>query len=179
MPTSAHGNSTVRPTRMRQGPRGFTLLELLVVVAVVGVMAALVTMGLGPRGDRRTAIEAELLAAACNASDEAAVLSGRPRGLVLAQDGYQQVQFDGRHWLPGQGGPAGGYRLPTPLTLQGAGLWRRLGEGSTPQLPQLVFLPAGDRQLGSVSVINSVTAERFDIAAGADGRLRALAVLRQ
>ena len=176
MPIWAPGNSIARVAGMVSRPRGFTLLEVLVVVVIVGVMATLATLALGPRGDRRAISEAELIAALCNATDEAAVLSGRPWGLVLALDGYQQVQFDGRRWQPGQGNEARGHRLPAPLRLEGSGLWPTLGDPARPPLPQLVFLPGGDRQLGSFSLVNPITLERFDLGATSGGRVQAVAV---
>jgi cell division protein FtsW len=65
---------------------------LLVVVVLIAIIGAMVTIGLGHRGNRATENEAGLLAAAVNYADDAAVLSGQPRGLVLARDGYQLVQ---------------------------------------------------------------------------------------
>lgn len=176
MPMWARGNSIASVSRRAPRSRGFTLLELLVVVVIVGVMAAMATLALGPRGNRRAASEAELLAATCNASDEAAVLSGRPWGLVLALDAYQQVQFDGRRWQAAPGREARAYRLPAPLQLRGSGVWPTLGNPREPQLPQMVFLPGGDRQTGSVSLVNPLTREHFDLTSTPGGRVRAVAV---
>lgn len=68
---------------------GFTVIEILVVVLIVGIMAGVATLAVGPVGaDRRLELAAERLNGRLRLACEEAVLTGRPLGLGLRPDGY-------------------------------------------------------------------------------------------
>ncbi|HEY6941196.1 type II secretion system minor pseudopilin GspH [Dokdonella sp.] len=79
-------------------PRGFTLVEILVVVVIVGVLAAALTLAVGGSSERRLAGEAERFQALLGHACEQAELGGREIGAVLGGDGYAFVRLDGAQW---------------------------------------------------------------------------------
>lgn len=71
-------------SRSLAGAGGFTLLELLVVMAIVGVLAGLVVPALGGGEQRRLRDEAEKLVLLVNRARQEAVLGSRGWRLVLS-----------------------------------------------------------------------------------------------
>lgn len=176
--TSVTGNLIARPPtpHLRHWARavaGFTLIEMLVVVVLVAIIAAMVMLSLGRHGARATAMEAEALAALCNHLADAAVLSGQPYGLVLARDGYRVVVFDGHGW---QLAPERHFRehlWPPPLYLEGPTVLPKLGVAPTALTPQALFLPSGAQPAALYSLASEAAAERYDIFNAAQGRYAA------
>ena len=86
MPTSLPGNSERGPARVRRAPaRGFTLIELMVVVVLMGVMLATVAVAAFPDDKAKLRTEADRLAQLWTiAHDEAQV---RASALVWEADG--------------------------------------------------------------------------------------------
>jgi len=78
--------------------RGFSLIEILVVVAVAAVLAATLTLAVAGNGERRLEGTAEqfsvLLAHACDEAE----LGGREIGVTLGSDGYAFARLDGNQW---------------------------------------------------------------------------------
>ena len=87
----------------RRAQAGFTLVELVVAIVIIGIAAAAIVLTLPGNGDaaRRSAVR---LAAHASAARDAAILSGRPLLLTTTADGWQAG-----------GGPA--MRLPAGQTL--------------------------------------------------------------
>lgn len=96
MPTSATGISTERPTPAA-APRtaGFTLLELLVVVTIVGVFVGAAVLSTGISGDDRD-IEREAfrLTSLLDLVREEALMQNRDYGLLFAESGYGFYLYD-------------------------------------------------------------------------------------
>lgn len=82
-------------------PRGFTLIEILVVIIVVGLLAALAVVNLGGSGQSRE-MEKEIreLYLLMQTASEQAILNNEEIGLRVLEDGYQFVVFDeqSREW---------------------------------------------------------------------------------
>ena len=103
MRTLETGNSNKRPyarpgntgTRPGFGERGFTLIEVLVVVVIVGIISAVVLLSTSlVRDDRDLQQEAKRLASLIELSSDEALFQGRDLGIEFMTGGYRFVEFD-------------------------------------------------------------------------------------
>ncbi len=74
---------------------GFTLIEVLVVVVIIGIISAVVVLGLGNLGDdRELQTEARRITSLIEMASDEATLQGRDFGLELLQTGYRFVEHE-------------------------------------------------------------------------------------
>lgn len=97
MPTSI-------PTDRRNSPNGFTLVEMMVVIFLLGLASAAVILTL-PGSDSAARKEAERLAARIAAARDEAVLQSRPVAVWVRTSGYGFEQRLGGRWEPHPGTP--------------------------------------------------------------------------
>ena len=86
----------------RLSPQGFTLVEILVVIVIIGVMLGTMLLSLGDRGnDSQLEKERDRLAALISYVQERAALQTIEYGLRCEQGGYRFVMYDSRkaQWL--------------------------------------------------------------------------------
>jgi len=90
----AGGNSINRRAASR-AHRGFSLLELLVVVVIIGILATMMTLSLGVTGgDRELEQDVKRLRALIAVASEDALLQGRELGITFVEDGYEFALLD-------------------------------------------------------------------------------------
>lgn len=83
-----------RSARLCRGS-GFTLIEVLVVVMIIGIISAIVVLGLGNLGnDRDLQNEARRMTSLIEMTSDEATMQGRDFGLEVLQTGYRFVEFD-------------------------------------------------------------------------------------
>ncbi|WP_420469560.1 GspH/FimT family pseudopilin [Brevundimonas sp. FT23042] len=140
-----------RASDVRAARAGFTLVELLMVVAIIGLAAGAVVLTL-PSPTPAVATEAERFAARLVRAREEAILTNRAVAVEAGSDGYAFSTFDGRQWTPLDDGP---FR---------AGSW---GEGVTVSTAagdlRMVFDPTG-------------VADPADLTLAREGRRRTISV---
>jgi general secretion pathway protein H len=125
---------------------GFTLVELLVVVAIAGILAAALVIATGGSAERRLSEASGELAARLRHACNSAELAGRNVGVELRADGYAFSRFDGSLWQPyGKDDALRARRWPEGLRLEASRDGRPLdlaAEADAP--PQLICFASGE-----------------------------------
>jgi general secretion pathway protein H len=83
--------------RLRKAERGFTLVELMVVIVVIGLIAGVAVLAIPEPGGGLGA-EAERFAARAKAAQEAAVINSRATSLRVDASGYAIARNESGAW---------------------------------------------------------------------------------
>lgn len=85
---------------MPRRSRGFTLLELMVVIALIGIVLGTVGLVAGNTPARQARQEAGLVLQLIQQLREQAVIEGREYGVRIRQDEYQVFRLEPQGWQP-------------------------------------------------------------------------------
>lgn len=184
MPTSVTGTSSSRPRPVRAGHRstGFTLLEVLVVVVIIGIISGMAVISIHVLGgDHEMDQEASRLAAVLGQAREEAMLQGHDLGLRVDTRGYDFLRYDTRteRWvavsddplLRERGLPDG---LGLDLRLESRAVLLKARAAATdaqPLSPQVVIQASGDLAPFEIQLRREGTDEVRRVAGSADGQL--------
>ncbi|AXA56075.1 type II secretion system minor pseudopilin GspH [Pseudomonas thivervalensis] len=120
--------------------RGFTLLELMIVIVLIGVLAGMVRFATGSSPSREARQQARDFVAVAQQLRERAVLDGQEYGVRVQPGGYQVLRLEARDWTA----VSALHRLPEGLTLglELEGHVLRLDDVQGP--PQLLMLSSDE-----------------------------------
>jgi general secretion pathway protein H len=181
MPTSATGISTSRSAP--QPSRGFSLLELLIVVTIIGIFAGAAVLSLGVVGrDREIERETLRLQSLLSLLREEALMQSRDYGLLFNASGYEFFLYDHQRaaWLPA---PADNllrqHKLPPALRLTLTLENRELvlppdfetQDKDAPE-PQVVLLASGELTPFEIAIDRPPRSGRFILTAQLDGKFK-------
>jgi len=128
---------------------GFTLMELMVVLVVIGLMSSFVVLNL-PTSQTSAQEDAEQIAARFSAATREAVLSGETIGVMLTRNGYQFLRRRKGAWQMAEIIPKQTMHLwpdTGSVTLWLAGERQSLPSSNTvkpARMPFLMFAPTGE-----------------------------------
>ena len=156
---------------LNKAPRasaGFTLIEVMVVLLIIGVSIGFISLNVGPR---RQVVEEEAkrLAALLNLAQEEAILTGNEYALELRLSEYRFVRLDGESWqefpqdevfrprtLPAE--------LSLELTIGGEHIPSAalMAEGDEPP-PRIYLLSSGEVTPFSIDLVDQTSDEGYTV----------------
>jgi len=169
----------VRIPRLPPGARGFTLIEILVVLVIIAVMTTVAVLSIGVLGgDRELGDEGDRYTDVVAAASEQAELEGRDYGIWLGAARYQVLAFaadkqvwvsipDDRlyeeHELPGG--------LSFELEVEGRPVALGLEKPGDLRVPQLYLFASGDAAPYHLAIAREATDTKWRVEGRADGTL--------
>lgn len=128
--------------------RGFTLLEVMVVLVLIGIITSFAVLSTGGGQNDRLATEARRLAALIELTHQEAILRSEQRGARFTETGYAfSVLDDNGEWQPADDSSLlNRYQLPAGLTLQlqVEGRPADLKKDQESLTPQVLLLSSGE-----------------------------------
>ncbi len=89
-----------RSQNFRHLPQGFTLLELLVVMVIVGITLGAVSFNAMPSERQVLQNDAQRIALLLQSARDEAIVRDRPIAFEADPDGYRFLIFENNEWLP-------------------------------------------------------------------------------
>ena len=86
--------------RQAAGQGGFTILELLVVLVIIGIVVSLATLSVGGNESRALRDEAQRLGALLALATQEAILNAQELALEVEPRSYRFLVYDGEQWQP-------------------------------------------------------------------------------
>lgn len=188
MPTSVTGTSTERRRRSARSG-GFSLLELLVVVVIIGLFAGAAVLSMGVLGnDRDIEREAFRLRSLMNLLREEALMQSRDFGILFTDNSYRFYAYDYQQlrWVVPVGeGLFVEHELDEPLNIDlrvedrdlvlDAGFQAARDddedeEDDDPE-PQVMVLSSGEMTPFEADIFRDLGGGRFTLAAELDGTI--------
>lgn len=166
---------------------GFTLMELLVVLVLVGIVASLATLSVGDGAERKLRTEAERLAGALRlARDELLITGEADRALGLRHDAYSFLELvilddATREWQPVRDPQLGPWQLEQgliELDLQLDGERRALRQTSGWE-PHIRLGATGEMTPGTITLRMPRNQLERHIRIGLEGSVEVLDALEQ
>ena len=165
--------------------RGFTLLEIMVVLVLIGIITSFALLSVGGGGPHeRLAEEVRRLAALIELHQQEAILNGETHGIQFSRAGYALLTLGekGQWQSPTAANTLVQQTLPEDIALS---LWvegRAVDLKTTGKLPQVLLLASGETT-EFVAVFGladdpSPDAPRYRVAGDALGRLTMAEVAR-
>lgn len=143
MPTSETGAAPV-PEIRRAG--GFTLLEVLIVVLIIGIVSGLAVIAIRDDPADRVATEARRLSALLTLASQESVLQSRELALEIGRDGYRFLVLGSGGWTEPEDAVFRPRSLPDDIVLaaiiEGDDAGRRTGQGR--REPRIYLLSGGE-----------------------------------
>jgi general secretion pathway protein H len=180
MPTSGTGIYRSRPAH--RADAGFSLLELLVVVLIIGLIAQAVTLSMGALGnDRQLEEEAGRLRSVIDLLHEEALMQSRDYGVMFTSTGYRFYVYDYQEleWVLPQTD-----RLLQQYTLRPQLAMSLILDGRNVPLepnfesqdvdnaePQIMLLSSGEVTPFTIEMERDGIDGRFELTAQLDGKL--------
>lgn len=147
---------------------GFTLIEILVVLVIIGIMVGLIGVRMMPDDDRAVRNEAERLSLLLEQARDQAVASGEPIAFSVEAGRYRFWALDGENeWVPRSGDELLQDR-PLPDGVQLAAL--QLNQANAAAYTRLVFLPSGSNAPFTADLV--LNAAHARISGDSLGRVR-------
>lgn len=118
--TASRRAAAPRPLR-RQAQAGFTLIEIMVVVFIMGILISMASLSMGNRSaEERMDVEARRMQRVLELAIEEAELKGVDLGLRLTAEELQVLALDQeRNWVQyAEAGPLRTREIPPPFSLQ-------------------------------------------------------------
>jgi general secretion pathway protein H len=180
MPTSGTGIS--RSLAARRSHAGFSLLELLIVVVIIGLLAGAVTLSMGSLGnDRELEEETRRLRGVMDLLHEESLMQSRDYGVMFTTTGYRFYVYDYQQltWVVPQADRLLEQHTLSPqlsltLVLDGRNvpLLREFEQQDVenPE-PQVMLLASGEVTPFTIQVERDGIDGRFELSAKLDGEL--------
>ena len=150
---------------------GFTLLELLVVLLIIGLLVSLASLSIKQNSSRAVADEANRLYGLLRLAGEQAVFQGQELALQFNGQGYVFMQLDGEAWQPIVDDQLLRERqlpqdIQLDLSLEGA----RVGQINEQSPARIFLLSSGELTPFELSLRNA-EGDEFILRGGIDGVL--------
>lgn len=153
---------------MRISRNGFTLIEILVVLLIVGITATFALMAFGDfGGSRRIAMGAEHFLRYVQLAQHQALIEGNTLGVVLHDSRYQLVRFK----PPNAWQPLTGAAVFKPQHFPADAHWQLNAAINYPGGPRIIIQPTGDLTAFTITFFSAAKTSIATVTGSADGSL--------